>query len=70
MIEYDEDGDILRLLATNGNIDNSFCWADTPQGHRYWEILNNREINEYRVHQRDFHVMHPIDTLYESVKNL
>lgn len=58
VIEYDESGDILKLLAVEGNIDHSFCWSGTPQGHQFWERLNNREITEYREHERVFNIMH------------
>jgi hypothetical protein len=58
VIEYDESGDILKLLAVEGNIDHSFCWSGTPQGHKFWEHLDNREIIEYREHERIYNIMH------------
>lgn len=35
---------VERYFARNspyGIIDNSFCWADTPQGHDFWSKLDN-----------------------------
>ena len=66
IIEYDMDGDILALLAVNVNIDRSFCWADTPQGHRYWEHLNYKEIDDYRKYEKIAQIMHPT-TNHETI---
>lgn len=60
--QYDMDGDILGLLAVNGNIDQSFTWSRTPEGHRYWEHLDSLEKIEYREYERVIQIMHPIET--------
>lgn len=32
----------IQLGYTSGLVDRGFCWADTPQGHDYWEKLNSK----------------------------
>lgn len=46
--QYNENHDILQLLDTCYNIDNSFLWSATPQGHDYWLDLNERLMSEVR----------------------
>ena len=57
--EYDKDGDILRLLSINGSIDHSFCWSETPQGHRFWDELDNLETREFKEYLKIKDIMHP-----------
>jgi hypothetical protein len=46
--EYLENKDIIKLIKSNhASIDFSFVWSTTPQGHRYWHILDAKFVDLY-----------------------
>ena len=55
--QYEENHDILQLLDTCRDIDFSFNWASTPQGHGYWSNLQNEFTQEYNKLNYDFRTM-------------
>ena len=44
--DFLENGDFLTLLETNENIDHSFMWRETPEGHDFWCDMHDRERGE------------------------
>lgn len=41
--EFLENGDFLTLLEINENIDHSFLWKETPEGHDFWSDMHRKE---------------------------
>lgn len=44
--EFLKDKDFLKLLEKTLNIDSSFTWSETEEGHTFWRELNQKEIDE------------------------
>jgi len=40
-VDYKVNGEINYYEYLTQLINYAFCWIDTPQGHKYWENLNN-----------------------------
>lgn len=55
--DYDEDGDILKLLEKTMDIDLSFVWKKTSQGFYFWSKLNGIEKREYKAHVEIMNIM-------------
>ncbi len=55
--EYNENHDILQLLDTCKDIDYSFMWSETPQGHRYWSNLQVELMKDYNKVTSDIFTM-------------
>ena len=45
--DYCVDKDIARLLDHFETIDDSFTWADTPEGQDFWADFDHREQNQW-----------------------
>lgn len=39
---------LLTLMKECGNINNSFTWAETPEGHSFWSGLHNKQTVDFR----------------------
>ena len=44
--QYLDDKDFLKLLEKTSNIDSSFTWSETKEGHFFWSKMNQKEITE------------------------
>lgn len=55
--QYREDGDFLKLLHKCKNIDHSFCWGNTPQGHNFWSQKNEEEKTSWEKTKKDMQIM-------------
>ena len=58
--QYNENHDILELLDMCRNIDYSFCWASTPQGHMFWEKMQRKFVSEFNDIATDIRIMKTI----------
>jgi hypothetical protein len=38
---------LLSLLNECGNIDHSFTWAETPEGHDFWSKLHYKQVDGF-----------------------
>ena len=45
---------LLTLLKECGNIDYSFTWSETPEGHHFWSELNGEQANDFRKVWEDY----------------
>jgi hypothetical protein len=55
--QYKKDGNFLMLLCKCKDIDNSFCWSDTPQGHYFWSQKHEQEKASWDNTKRDMQIM-------------
>lgn len=53
----DKKGNIFAFLYECVNIGGSFTWAETPEGHDFWKILDNKERKHFRKVWKDYIVM-------------
>jgi hypothetical protein len=61
--EFYNGGSFIDLLKTNRDIDHSFTWVNTPQGHQYWEKLHQEEKKVRDRIDRDIRIMkYPLST--------
>ena len=45
---------LLTLIKECGNIDNSFTWSETPEGHHFWSNLHYKETDDFRKVWEDY----------------
>lgn len=45
---------LLTLLEECHNIDYSFTWAETPEGHKFWSDLHHTQINDFDKVWKDY----------------
>ena len=38
---------LLTLMAECGNIDYSFTWSETPEGHKFWSDLHHKQTDDF-----------------------
>lgn len=55
--QYCIDKNIIKLLEYWLTIDDSFTWSSTPEGHEFWENLNESELWQYQFMRNDITTM-------------
>ena len=38
---------LLTLMKECGNIDCSFTWSETPEGHEFWSNLHHKQTDDF-----------------------
>ena len=48
------DNSLLTLLEECYNIDYSFTWAETLEGHKFWSDLHHKQTNDFDKVWKDY----------------
>lgn len=50
---------LLTLMKECGNIDYSFTWSETPEGHKFWSDLHHKQTDDFCKVWHDYVMMKP-----------